>query len=103
LAYDPLSSPVDGSVFRGTQRLAYDPLSSPWPIDRPRGWLELVNQPQTAAEENAVTLSIERSRPLGSQPWAQRITKAIIPIWDNASQAQRTDWVHAPLGSLAHN
>jgi hypothetical protein len=31
------------------------------------------------------------------------ISQAVIPIWDNASQAQRTAWVGAPLGSLAHN
>jgi len=53
------------------------PLLSPWPIDRPRNWLELVNQPQTAAEEKAVTLSIDRSRPLGSQRWVQRTAEKL--------------------------
>jgi putative transposase len=52
-------------------------LLSDWPIDRPRGWLELVNQPQTAAEEKAVTTSIERSRPLGNPQWVQRIAEKL--------------------------
>jgi putative transposase len=52
-------------------------LLSDWPIDRPRGWLEVVNQPQTAAEEKSVTLCIERSRPYGSQPWVQRTAEKL--------------------------
>jgi hypothetical protein len=48
-----------GSCFvRQHRGHALAPLLSPWPIDRPRGWLELVNQPQTAAEEKAVTLTL---------------------------------------------
>jgi putative transposase len=67
-----------GSCFvRQHRGHALAPLLSPWPIDRPRGWLELVNQPQTAAEEKAVTLSIERSRPLGSQQWVQRTAEKL--------------------------
>lgn len=31
------------------------------------------------------------------------ISRSILPTWNNASQAQRTAWVNAPLGSLAHN
>ena len=31
------------------------------------------------------------------------ILKAVLPIWNPATQAQRTAWVQAPLGTLAHN
>lgn len=48
------------------------PLLSDRPVHRPRGWLELVNQPQTVVEEGLVTTSIDRSRPLGSTQWVQR-------------------------------
>jgi len=67
-----------GSCFARQHRgHALASLLSPWPIDRPRGWLELVNQPQTAAEEKVVTTSIERSRPLGSQQWVQRTAEKL--------------------------
>ena len=44
-------------------------LLSPWPVERPRRWLELVNQPQTPAEEALVRTSLERSRPFGGDAW----------------------------------
>jgi len=67
-----------GSCFARQHRgHALAPLLSPWPIDCPRGWLELVNQPQTAAEEKVVVTSIERSRPLGSQQWVQRTAEKL--------------------------
>jgi putative transposase len=56
---------------------ALAPLLSDWPIDRPRRWLELVNQPQTAGEEGLVTTSIERSRPLGNPQWVQRTAEKL--------------------------
>jgi putative transposase len=40
-----------------------------WPIDMPGKWVELVNKPQTQAEEDAMAVSIERSRPLGKPTW----------------------------------
>jgi len=44
-----------------------------WPIDFPRRWLDLVNEPQTAAEEAAMQVSINRSRPLGDAAWQQKM------------------------------
>jgi putative transposase len=67
-------------------------LLSPWPIDRPRGWLELVNQPQTAAEENALTLSIERSRPLGSPQWVQRTAERLRLQQSLRPRGRPTGW-----------
>jgi putative transposase len=42
-----------------------------WPIHRPSNWIDLVNQPQTAAEERTLQLSITRSRPYGNPRWQQ--------------------------------
>ena len=49
----------------------------PWPIDRPRNWLALVNRPQTAAEEAALRVSIQRSRPLGNSAWQQEMARKL--------------------------
>ena len=47
------------------------PLSA-WPVDRPRNWRELVNRPQTPAEEEAIRLCLVRGRPLGAPAWQKR-------------------------------
>ena len=43
-----------------------------WPRDRQRDWLRRVNQPETAAELDALRGSVVRSRPFGSPAWTQR-------------------------------
>jgi putative transposase len=48
------------------------PKLTDWPIDPPANWLQLVNRPQTAAEETAVQTSIARGRPLGDPRWQKR-------------------------------
>lgn len=50
---------------------------SPWPVDRPRNWTELVNQPLTAKETRRVQDSLERDRPLGSDRWVDQIVKRL--------------------------
>ena len=57
------------------------PLHEPWPVDRPADWLELVNEPQTPAEEAAVLASIGRSRPLGTDAWSARTAEALGLQW----------------------
>jgi putative transposase len=52
-------------------------LLSPWPVDRPRRWLEQVNQPQTPAEEKSVKTSIERSRPFGADAWVKKTARRL--------------------------
>jgi len=39
--------------------------------ERPRGWLDIVNRPQTREELVALRLSVVRSRPFGSDRWAR--------------------------------
>jgi putative transposase len=48
-----------------------------WPVVRPRNWDELVNRPQTEAEVEAVRVSIQRGRPLGSPAWQKRTAKRL--------------------------
>jgi len=54
------------------------PKLAEWPIDAPRNWLQIVNRAQsaadegTAAEEEAVRISIARGRPLGDPGWQKR-------------------------------
>jgi putative transposase len=69
--------PWGSCVVREQRGHALRPLLSAWPIDRSRGWLELVNQPQTEAEEASMKLSIERSRPMGDQSWVQRTAEKL--------------------------
>jgi len=42
-------------------------LLSEWPLDRPRKWVDLVNEVMTAREQKAVRTSIARNRPFGSR------------------------------------
>ena len=44
-------------------------LLSDWPVERPADWLELVNQPQSPVELEAVRRSVTRSAPYGSAAW----------------------------------
>jgi putative transposase len=50
---------------------------SPWPVRRPPDYLQWVNDPQTAAEEQAIRLSITRGRPFGDTDWQARTTKRL--------------------------
>jgi putative transposase len=44
-------------------------LLSDWPVERPRNWLKLVNQPMTAQETEALRTCLTRNRPYGSASW----------------------------------
>jgi putative transposase len=50
------------------------------PIELPAYWTDLVNQPQTAAEVDAIRTSVNRQRPFGDPDWVER----------SASEAQLT-------------
>jgi putative transposase len=47
------------------------PLLSAWPVPRPRGWLEWVNDAQSLAEVEAVRACVNRGRPYGSEGWVR--------------------------------
>jgi REP-associated tyrosine transposase len=46
-----------------------------WPIARPRNWTELVNQPQTQAEVDAIQTATKRGRPLGGDSWVKTMAQ----------------------------
>jgi len=50
---------------------------SDWPIERPRRWLEQLNEPQDKAEINTLELHIRRGRPLGEEGWIKRTVKSL--------------------------
>jgi putative transposase len=43
-----------------------------WPLQRPRQWLRLVNEPQSAAEEESLRLAAQRGQPFGSAAWQKQ-------------------------------
>ena len=43
-----------------------------WPVDMPKNYLSLVNEPLTQAHLDNIRTSIEKSRPFGNQAWVGR-------------------------------
>ena len=50
---------------------------SDWPVELPRQWNRLVNEPDTMAEVEALRRSVNRGRPFGSEAWVNRIAKRL--------------------------
>lgn len=50
---------------------------SDWPIQRPDGWLELVNRPETYSELVALRKSVFKGAPFGDAGWQKQIAKAL--------------------------
>jgi putative transposase len=48
-----------------------------WPVDRPRNWTALVNEPIAPIEQKRLMLSFERGRPLESDPWTLKMAGAM--------------------------
>jgi putative transposase len=42
---------------------------TPWPVDRPRGWLQLLDQPLPEPQVTQLRQSANRGRPLGQERW----------------------------------
>lgn len=47
-------------------------LPGKWPVDRRRDWAAWVNRPQTAKEEAAIRLCVNRGRPFGEDKWVSK-------------------------------
>jgi len=47
-------------------------LLSDWPVDRPRNWLKLVNEPMPAEETGLLRTCITRNGPFGDEDWQRR-------------------------------
>jgi putative transposase len=48
-----------------------------WPVELPADWIDLVNAPQTAVEEEAMRRCMQRGAPFGSEPWRRRAAKRL--------------------------
>jgi putative transposase len=48
-----------------------------WPVERPRDWVNLVNQPQNEDEVAALKRAMEREQPFGSEQWALRTARRL--------------------------
>jgi len=66
------------SLWRWTHGVPLAPAwLAPWPIERPRNWLNWVNQPQSAAELEALRSSVRRGRPYGSSCWVHMTAESL--------------------------
>jgi putative transposase len=50
---------------------------SKWPLPQPRNWADMVNQPQTEAELEAIRRSVIRSQPYGNDEWVSKTAKQL--------------------------
>jgi putative transposase len=46
-------------------------LLTDWPIERPRNWIQQVNQPQSDVELEGISNALSRGCPLGTQRWVK--------------------------------
>ncbi|MEX0794284.1 MAG: transposase [Pirellulaceae bacterium] len=53
------------------------PVLALWPVPRPAGWIDHVNQPQSEAELADLATCIHRGRPFGSSEWQQSTAKRL--------------------------
>ncbi|MEX2112877.1 MAG: transposase, partial [Pirellulales bacterium] len=67
-----------GSLYRWLRGSAEDKtLLAAWPLARQRGWVDLVNAPQTDAEAQAIRRSIQRGNPFGGESWSDRAVRRL--------------------------
>jgi putative transposase len=59
----------------GDQRLKA--ILSDWPMERPAGWVRLVNEPMTEKEVDAIRACVARNRPYGNQQWQDQQAKRL--------------------------
>jgi putative transposase len=57
-----------GSLWAGANFCTHLPLAA-WPILKPEGWVQLVNEAQSPTELEAIRGSIRRLKPFGSVQW----------------------------------
>jgi putative transposase len=70
-----------GSAFcrytKGAAMPAWLLPESKWPVRAGEDYRDWLNRPQTAAEEDAMKVCIQRSRPYGSEPWVTKIASKL--------------------------
>ena len=50
---------------------------SQWPMERPRAWINFVNESERESELEDLRSSAQRGRPFGSEDWMIKITKQL--------------------------
>jgi hypothetical protein len=53
------------------------PQLADWPVDRPAGWLEIVNENMAEDQTEMIQASITRNRPLGRSGWVSLTAKKL--------------------------
>jgi len=53
------------------------PELSDWPVERPRQWRRLVNEPQSSEELQALRRCVNRGRPYGRSAWVTRMAERL--------------------------
>ncbi len=64
------------------------PILSPGPLLRPVNWVEMVNQPQTEAELEALRCCVNRGRPFGDPTWVANVAKRLGLEWTLRSRGR---------------
>ena len=57
------------------------PILSRWPLPRPADWLQIVNQPQSEAELEALRRCVNRGCPFGDPDWVADTAKRLNLQW----------------------
>jgi putative transposase len=65
-----------GSLWACVNSCTPVPLS-PWPILKPDGWVQTVNEAQSPTELEAIRSSIRRLKPFGTAEWRQAMTSEL--------------------------
>ncbi|MFZ5829677.1 MAG: hypothetical protein ACOY3P_06300, partial [Planctomycetota bacterium] len=69
------------SLRRADREDPASPILSAWPLPHPVDWMEIVNQPQTEAELEALRCCVHRSRPYGDPAWVADVAKRLGLEW----------------------
>jgi putative transposase len=65
------------SLGRAAREDPAAPLLTPWPLPRPADWLDIVNQPQTEAELQALRRCLNRGCPFGDAAWVEETARLL--------------------------
>lgn len=56
------------------RRESHSEILAAWPLPRPANWIDMVNEPQTEAELQALRHCVQRGTPLGAEDWVVATT-----------------------------
>jgi putative transposase len=81
------ANPIRAGLVKRTQNWAWSDLMgsagkakvplADWPVDRPKDWLRIVNEPQEPDHVEAIQTSFQRGAPFGGAQWVKRIARRL--------------------------